>query len=133
MATAFQAPAHDSYDVVLVGGAMIGSSIAWFLSANPDFTGRVLVVERDPTYEFASTSRTNSCIRQQFSTDANIAISRFSASFIKDFRAQLGGDPEIPDITLQPFGYMYLAADEAFADVLRACRDIQVAQGAETR
>ncbi|MGB1180649.1 MAG: FAD-dependent oxidoreductase, partial [Candidatus Puniceispirillaceae bacterium] len=63
---------HDQYDVVIIGGAMIGSSIAWFLTSNPDFNGRLLVIERDPSYEFASTSRTNSCVRQQFSTEINI-------------------------------------------------------------
>ena len=47
--------------MVIIGGAMIGSSIAWFLTSNPDFNGRLLVIERDPSYEFASTSRTNSC------------------------------------------------------------------------
>ena len=52
-------PARSSYDVVIIGGAVIGSSIAWFLTDNPDFQGRVLVVEMDPTYEFSSTARTN--------------------------------------------------------------------------
>ena len=44
------------YDVVIVGGAVIGSAVAYFLAANPDFTGTVLVVEKDPTYARASTS-----------------------------------------------------------------------------
>jgi len=48
-------PAHESYDVVIVGGAMYGSSIAWWTANNPDFDGRILVVERDPSYEFCST------------------------------------------------------------------------------
>ena len=59
-------PAKTSYDVVIIGGAVMGSSAAWFLSANPDFNGSVLVIEKDPSYEFSSTARTNSCIRQQF-------------------------------------------------------------------
>ncbi|MEO1710828.1 MAG: FAD-dependent oxidoreductase, partial [Pseudomonadota bacterium] len=55
----YASPERASYDVVIVGGAMIGSSIAWFLSADPNFDGRVLVVERDPTYEHSSTAHTN--------------------------------------------------------------------------
>ena len=51
------------YDVIIVRGAVIGSSVAYFLTANPDFNGTVLVVERDPTYRFASTSLSSSSIR----------------------------------------------------------------------
>ncbi|MBT7613785.1 MAG: FAD-dependent oxidoreductase, partial [Rhodospirillaceae bacterium] len=43
-------PRTSSYDVVIVGGAMLGSSVAWFLTDNPDFDGSVLVGEKDPTY-----------------------------------------------------------------------------------
>ncbi len=126
-------PRRQSYDVIIIGGAMMGSSAAWFLSDNQDFNGKVLVVERDPTYETASTSHTNSCIRQQFSTPVNIKISQFGAAFIKSFRARLGNDPDVPDILLQSFGYMYLADNEAFADVLRENQRIQASYGAGTR
>ena len=128
-----QAPARPSYDVVIVGGAMIGSAIAWFLSANRNFNGTVLVVEKDPTYEFTSTSRTNSCIRQQFSNPLNIRISQYGAAFLRAFRDELGGDPEIPDITLQAFGYMYLAANKDAAGRLRDSQRTQAELGAATR
>jgi glycine/D-amino acid oxidase-like deaminating enzyme len=62
------APTQNSYDVVIIGGAVMGSSAAWFLANHADFDGSVLVVERDPSYQWSSTARTNSCIRQQFST-----------------------------------------------------------------
>ena len=126
-------PANASYDVVIIGGAMIGSSIAWFLTDNADFNGSILVVERDPTYEFTSTARTNSCIRQQFSNELNVRISQFGVEFLKSFRERLGGDPEIPEITLQSFGYMYLADNEAFADLLRENQKLQAELGAGTR
>lgn len=119
--------------MVIVGGAIMGSSAAWFLSDNADFDGSVLVVECDPTYAQASTSHTNSCIRQQFSSPVNIRISQFGAAFIKSFRERLGGDPDIPEIRLQSFGYLYLADDEAFARHLRDCREIQASYGAGTR
>ena len=64
----------SSYDVVIIGGAIMGSSAAWFLSDNDDFTGRILVVEKDPRYAFCSTAHTNSCMRQQFSTELNINL-----------------------------------------------------------
>lgn len=57
----------DAYDVVIVGGAVIGSAVAYYLAANPDFKGSILVVERDPTYLTASTSLSSSSIRTQFS------------------------------------------------------------------
>ena len=49
-------PSSKSFDVVIVGGAVIGSSVACFLGSNPDFNGSILVVEKDPTYEFTSTA-----------------------------------------------------------------------------
>ena len=125
-------PERASYDVIIIGGAMIGSSVAWWTARNPDFTGRILVVERDPTYEFASTSHTNSCIRQQFGTELNIRISQFGAEFIKGFKGFMD-DPEAPEIPLQAFGYLYLADTPEFAEVLRDNQRIQTALGAGTR
>lgn len=126
-------PKSHRYDVVIVGGAVIGSSIAWFLSANTDFNGSVLVVEMDPTYERSSTATTNSCIRQQFSNELNVRISQFGAEFIRDFRNRLGGDSSIPDIQLNEFGYLYLADNRAFADVLHENQQLQQSCGVGTQ
>ena len=84
-------PRHGAYDVVIVGGAMMGSSAAWFLSANPDFQGRVLVVERDPDYAQASSALSASCIRHQFSNAVNVRMSMFGTEFIRSFREAPGG------------------------------------------
>ena len=132
MAQPVQTPKKSSYDVVIVGGAMYGSSIAWWLSRNTDFDGSILVVERDPSYEFASTSHTNSCIRQQFSTEVNIKISQFGAEFIKNFKTFMEDD-EAPEIVLQSFGYLYLAGNEQFAAGLREAQAIQASLGAATK
>jgi len=121
------------YDVVIVGGAIMGSSAAWFLSDNPDFDGSVLVVEKDPTYENASTSHTNSCMRQQFSNELNIEISRFAADFVRDFPGYMHDDPEVPELAVNHYGYMYLAGDEEFAATLRANQKTQAAMGAGTK
>ena len=78
-----------AYDVVIVGGAVIGSAVAYFLAANPDFDGSILVVERDPTYRFASTALSASSIRMQFSNPVNVKISQFGSAFIRDFAATM--------------------------------------------
>ncbi len=121
-----------AYDVAIVGGGMIGSAVAWWLARDPDFGGRVLVVERDPTYAQAASSLSHSCIRQQFGSPVNVLISRFGAEFIHGFRDWMG-DPEAPAIRLQSFGYLYLADTPAFAEVLRDNAAMQRSLGAGTR
>ncbi|WP_282609099.1 FAD-binding oxidoreductase [Pelagibius sp. Alg239-R121] len=133
MSHALNAPKKSSYDVVIVGGAMYGSSVAWFLASNPDFNGSILVVEKDPTYEFTSTSHTNSCMRQQFSQEINVRVSQFAAEFVKNFRAFMDDDPRVPELALHSYGYMYLADSEAFACVLRETQKVQAACGAGTK
>ncbi|MGV8986792.1 MAG: NAD(P)/FAD-dependent oxidoreductase [Cypionkella sp.] len=124
-------PKRTAYDVVIIGGAMLGSSTAYFLSANKDFTGKVLVIERDPSYELAATSLTNSCIRQQFSAALNVKISQFGAEFVQNLPLYMGGDA--PKLKIRNFGYMYLADTERFADVLRSNQKVQAAAGAATQ
>lgn len=126
-------PKHKTYDVVIIGGAIYGSSLAWWLTQMPGFDGSILVVEQDPTYTYASTSHTNSCIRQQFSNRINIQVSQFGAQFIKDFRTFMGGDPEVPHLPLQSYGYMYLADTPEFATTLRESQEIQASLGAQTK
>ena len=125
-------PEHDSYDVVIIGGAIMGSSTAWWLT-EMGFTGRVLVVERDPSYAQAATTLSFSCIRQQFSTELNIRISQFGADFVQTLRDRMGGDDRVPELKIQNFGYLYLADTKEFADVLRANHRVQLAAGAGTR
>ena len=110
---------------------MYGSAISWFLT-DAGFDGRILVIERDPNYEFASTSHTNSCIRQQYSQEINVRISQFGAAFIKSFRERMGGDDRVPHLVLQSFGYLYLADSPVFADALREAQQMQQACGAAT-
>jgi len=126
-------PSSPTYDVVIIGGAIIGSSVAWFLADHLDFDGTVLVVERDMSYENSSTAHTNSCMRQQFSNPLNIQISRFAANFVRDFRDHMGNDPEAPEIRVNHYGYMYLASDDGFAETLRANQRVQANLGAGTR
>ena len=123
-------PRHGSYDVVIVGGAIIGSSAAWWLSRDPSFTGRILVIERDPTYEHASTTGTASCIRHQYSNPVNVRIGMFGTEFIKNFRDYAGQDA--PAIRLIEHGYIYLS-NGPYDDVHRENQALQASLGAATR
>jgi glycine/D-amino acid oxidase-like deaminating enzyme len=125
-------PAHSAYDLIIIGGAMIGSSAAWWTARNPDFKGRILVIERDPTYQWASTTHTNSCIRQQFGSEINVKVSQFGVDFIHNFKDYMD-DPEAPSILLHAFGYLYMADTQAFADVLIDNAKMQNRLGAATR
>ena len=123
----------NSYDVVIVGGAVIGSSVAYFLTANPDFHGSVLVVERDPAYRYASTSLSAASIRTQFSNAVNVRISQFGSTFIQNFAEtmQVAGAAK-PDLNFHPGGYLFLAATDAQAQTLRENHAVQRACGADT-
>ncbi len=97
--------------VVVVGGGVVGSSIAYFLASHPRFSGEVIVVERDPTYRRASSALSASAIRQQFSTPVNIEISRFGVEFLRNLGAHLRVDDDRPDVGLIESGYLFLATD----------------------
>ena len=98
-------------DIVIVGGGVIGSSIAYFLKASPGFSGTVIVLEKDPSYEFGSTARSWGGIRQQFSTPENILISRFTQEFLGEITRYLGVDGAPVNVSYQEYGYLFLAED----------------------
>ena len=116
-----------SPDVVIVGGGVIGSAIAYFLRL--DGGCRVTVVERDPSYARASSALSASSIRQQYSCPVNIKLSQFGIGFLRAIGEHLAVDGEAPEIGLREPGYLYLA-DQAGAGVLRANHGVQVAHGA---
>lgn len=116
-------------DVVIVGGAIVGSAVATFLALRDDWDGRVLVVERDPTYRTSSTTLSAASIRLQFSTPLNIEISRFGISVIKDLDRWLGvpGEPS-PNVDFVEGGYLFLATQVGLP-ILEANHAVQVAHG----
>ncbi|MCB9957588.1 MAG: FAD-binding oxidoreductase [Rhodospirillaceae bacterium] len=116
-------------DVAIIGGAAIGSAVASFLKAELGFTGRVVVVERDPSYRDCSTTRSAASIRTQFSTAVNIALSRFGFDYLRRADETLAVDGELPPINLVERGYLYLATP-AGLQILRANHAVQLAAGA---
>ena len=120
----------EKFDVVIAGGAIMGSSTAYHLAADPGFTGRVLVVEKDMTYAKSATALSLSSIRQQFSSSINIRVGLAGVAFLKAAKETLAVDGEGPDLPITENGYLYLASD-AGAETLRANHAIQIAEGAD--
>ena len=103
--------ANERADVVIVGGAIIGSSVATFLASRPDFDGRIVVVERDPTFRTSSTTLSAASIRLQFSTALNIEISRFGIELIKHPDRYIAVDGEVPEFGFVENGYLVRTGD----------------------
>jgi len=117
-----------SFDIVIVGGGVMGCSTAYHLTKDGR-AGRVAVVERDPTYEYASTPRSAGGIRQQFSLPENIRMSQYGLGFYKRFGELMAVDGEAPEVGLKQQGYLFLAT-EGGAETLRACHRTQSGLGA---
>ena len=117
----------NTYDVVIIGGAAIGSATAFFLNRHAGFRGSVLVIEKDPGYTKCSTALSMSSIRQQFSTPANILASTFGVEFIKQAKSEFGA---LGDVSFCENGYLIMASHAA-ADALRANHEIQRSLGAD--
>ncbi|WP_107496260.1 FAD-binding oxidoreductase [Thalassobius sp. I31.1] len=122
---------RDSYDVVIIGGAVIGSTVAYFLTANADFDGSVLIIERDPTFAQASTSLSSSSIRNQFSNPINVRIGQYGTQFIRDFADVMEVDGEKPDLGFHEGGYLFLASSDEQVQILRENHEVQKSLGAD--
>jgi FAD-dependent oxidoreductase domain-containing protein 1 len=108
--------ASERADLVIVGGAIMGSAVATFLAGRPDWSGRIVILERDLTYRTSSTTLSAASIRQQFSTPLNIQISRFGVSLIKNLDRWLGvaGGAAL-DVNFVEGGYLFLATPPGLA------------------
>ena len=115
--------------IVVIGGGVIGSAIAYFLTLQQPGCP-VVVLERDPTYAQASSALSASSIRQQFSTDINIRISAYGIDFLRQVGTLLACHGDAPDIGLHEGGYLYLATAAGEA-TLRENHALQRRHGAD--
>ena len=120
-----------SYDVVVIGGAVMGCSVAyWLTRMQPGLS--VLVVEQDPSFARSSTALSVASIRQQFTTRVNVEISRFGIGFIRDFQTSLGVDVGIASLGLKENGYLFLTSTAEGAALLAEVAAMQQSCGAAT-
>ena len=119
---------NGSVDVAIIGAGIQGAAIAWWLM-RLDPALRVALIERDTGFSQASSQRSASSIRQQFSHPINIQLSQFGLQFLREAPSLLAVDGEAPEIGLTDPGYLYLARTEG-ADSLRAQHALQRQHGA---
>jgi glycine/D-amino acid oxidase-like deaminating enzyme len=118
-----------SSQVVIVGGGVIGSSIAYFLRAS-DPSVSVTVIERDPSYAKSSSALSAASIRQQFSTPLSIQMSLYGIEFLRNIGERLEVDGNQPSIDLHEGGYLFLATP-AGEGTLRENHALQKSLGAD--
>ncbi|MBX3568467.1 MAG: FAD-binding oxidoreductase [Rhizobiaceae bacterium] len=114
------------YDIVIVGGAIVGSSVAYFLRKE-GFAGSIALIERDPNFAHACTTLSCASIRQQFSIPENIRLSQFTLGLFRGLRQEFGDDA---DIGFREGGYLILASESGLP-VLRANHAVQKREGAD--
>jgi glycine/D-amino acid oxidase-like deaminating enzyme len=115
-------------DVVIIGGGVVGSSVAWHLREH-GFTGRVVVVERDRSYQRASSFLAMGGIRQQFCTALTVRMVQHSVRFWAQFDARMGTPGARPSAWFRPRGYLFLA-DAAAAPALMTRYELERRAGA---
>jgi FAD-dependent oxidoreductase domain-containing protein 1 len=106
--------AEKSYDVIIVGGGIMGSSTAYHLKRSEENI-KVAVVEMDPTYSRASSTLSVANIRIQFSLKENIQISQHAFEVLARFDEEMGVDDEKPNIAFHREGNLFLVAPEGRA------------------
>jgi sarcosine oxidase subunit beta len=109
-------------EVVIIGGGIVGSSIAYHLTAAG--CKEVLVIERETAQGKGSTGKSMGGVRAQFSTPVNIQMSLYSIPFYASFDERLGYPAGY-----RPQGYLFCATDEKHLAYLRTNYEKQIALG----
>jgi sarcosine oxidase subunit beta len=112
----------ESAEAVIIGGGVIGASVAYHL-AEAGCTD-TLIVEREERQGMGSTGRATGGVRAQFATEINIRMSLYSIDFLARFEDTTGQASGY-----EPRGYLFVATNEEQLDTLKKNRARQLALG----
>lgn len=101
----------EAYDIIIVGGGVMGCAAAYYLISADDKL-KIAVVEKDPTYENASTTLSMANVRIQFSLEENIRISRYAFEVLEKFDEVMTLDGIKPGIDYRREGNLFLLGKE---------------------
>ena len=96
-----------TYDIVIIGGGVMGSATAYYL-ITADKNLAIAVVEKDPTYERASSTLSMANARIQFSLAENIRISQYALEVLASFESEMTVDEQQPHIGFRQEGNLFL-------------------------
>src|SRR5690242_15962116 len=105
-------------DVIIIGGGIVGSSIAYHLTLAG--CRHVLVLEREAHQGKGSTGKSMGGVRAQFTTAVNIQMSLYSIPFYASFDERLGHPAGY-----RPQGYLFAATKAAHLDYLERNQRLQ--------
>lgn len=109
-------------DAVIIGGGIIGLSVAFHL-AREKF-GHIILVEKEPLLGSGATSKAAGGIRAQFSTKVNIEMSMLSEKLFRNFKDETGSDALFDQV-----GYMFLLEDETDVELFKKSFELQRSVG----
>ncbi|MGH9842674.1 MAG: NAD(P)/FAD-dependent oxidoreductase [Blastocatellia bacterium] len=112
----------ETAEVVIIGGGIVGSSVAYHL-AEQGCTD-VLILEREEKQGLGSTSKSMGGVRAQFTTDINIRMSLYSIDFFSRFEEATGHTADY-----RAHGYLFAATTAAHLNYLRENQARQRALG----
>ena len=115
----------SSADVVIIGGGIVGASIAYQLTTAG--CRSVLILEREAHQGKGSTGKSMGGVRAQFSTPVSIRMSLYSIPFFRDFEQMLGHPSGY-----RAQGYLFVATNDRHLQYLRDNFERQIALGLET-
>ncbi|MBM3225906.1 MAG: FAD-binding oxidoreductase [Candidatus Tectomicrobia bacterium] len=118
-------------EVVIMGGGIVGASIAYHLRQD-GVTGRILVIERDATYARAATPMSMGGVRQQYSVPSNIALARYGLAFYERFDEIMAGAWGTPQAHFHQRGYLVLMHPTT-EEALRRRYEVQRQLGVEVQ
>lgn len=116
-------------DILIIGGGIIGSSIAYHLAADGR-AGQITVIERDDTYAEAATPHSLGGLRQQFSLAENVLMSQYGLKMYGAFAEDMAVDGAPAPVDFRQQGYLFLAGDGDGMAVFEANHRLQSNLGA---